>query len=260
MNRIKRISIVMLMGPLAAILLLVGCRAKAAPDAGFLHDTTLMKADKLVPFNRVYLNPKYKGTHFTKVYVAPVNTDYLFARNTWEKATLASMNKDDVRKNVNRLADYLRNSFIKRFQNDPEKRFTIVDKPDSDTLLVELAIVQLVPSKAEFQALSLVPVGFVGTISTAVMAGGSAISGSEDVGKGVIAIEGRTRDSASGQVVCMFADRQHPPAAVLDVKALFWWEPAKPICDAWARQFVQFQTSTPGTKIKEMSNFELLVW
>ena len=58
----------------------------------------------------------------------------------------------------------------------------------------------------------------------------------------------------------MFADRQHPPTAIVDLKALFWWEPAKPICDGWARQFVEFQTSPAGTKIKEMANFQLLVW
>jgi hypothetical protein len=72
-------------------------------------------------------------------------------------------------------------------------------------------------------------------------------------------MEARTRDGCSGELVCMFADRQHPPDAILDLKALFWWEPAKPICDGWAKQFVQFQTS-PDTKIKQMSNFELLVW
>jgi hypothetical protein len=123
-----------------------------------------------------------------------------------------------------------------------------------------MAIVQLVPSKSELQALSLVPVGFVGLIGTGVMAGGSVLTQSEDQGKGVIAMEGRTRDAASGEVVCMFADRQHPPAAILDLKALFWWEPAKPICDGWAKQFVEFQTSPARTRIKEMSNFQLLVW
>ena len=253
-------SALTLFAPLTALLLLVGCRAQPAPNSGFLHDPTLMKADKDLPFNRVYVNPKFKNTRFTKVYVAPVNTDYVMAQNIWEKSTLADVNKQDVRKNVARLADYLRNSFIKSFSNDPTRRFQVVDNPDSDTLIVETAIVQLVPSKSELQALSMVPVGFVGLISTGVMAGGSAVTGSQDQGKGVIAMEGRTRDSASGEVVCMFADRQRPPTAVLDLKALFWWEPAKPICDAWAKQFVKFQTSPPGTRIKEISNFELLVW
>jgi hypothetical protein len=219
-----------------------------------------MRAESEVPFNRIYVNPKFKDARFTEVYVAPVNTDYAMAENVWEKATLANVNKDDVKKNVDRLADYLRNSFVKEFQNDPKKRFKVVDQPGPNTMILETAVVQLVPSKAELQALSLVPVGFVGLISTGVMAGGSAVTHSEDQGKGVIAMEGRTRDGASGEVVCMFADRQHPPTAIVDLKALSWWEPAKPICDGWAKQFVEFETSPPGTKIKEMPNFQLLVW
>jgi hypothetical protein len=245
---------------MVAALLLVGCRAKAAPDSGFLQDPKLMRSDNDVPFNRIYVNPKFKDKTFTEVYAAPVNTDYVMAQNIWEMATLANVSKDDVRKNVDLLANYLRNAFIKEFQNDPKKRFRLVDKPGPDTLVLELAIVQLVPSKSELQAVSLVPVGFVGLIGTGVMAGGSAVTHSEDQGKGVIAMEGRTRDGASGEVVCMFADREHPPTAVVDIKALFWWESAKPICDRWAKQFVEFQTSPPGTKIKEMPNFQLLVW
>jgi hypothetical protein len=249
-----------LFASLAAFLLLVGCRAKAAPDSGFLQDPKLMKADNAVPFNRIYVNPKFKETRFTKVYVAPVNTDYVMAQNIWEKATLANVNEDNVKKNVDLLANYLRNAFIKAFQNDPKRQLQVVDKPGPDTLILEMAIVQLVPSKSELQALSLVPVGFVGLIGTGVMAGGSALTQSEDQGKGVIAMEGRARDGASGQVVCMFADRQHPPTAIVDIKALFWWEPAKPICDGWAKQFVEFETSPPGTRIKEIPNFQLLVW
>jgi hypothetical protein len=245
---------------LACILPLAGCRARPAPDSGFLRDPQLMAVDRDVPFNRMYVNPKFKDAHFTEVYVAPVNTDYVMAENVWERATLATVNEDDVKKNVNLLADYMRNAFIKAFQNDPKKRFKIVDKPGPATLILEMAIVQLVPSKSELQALSLVPVGFVGFIGMGVMAGGSALTQSEDQGKGVIAMEGRTRDAASGEVVCMFADRQHPPTAIVDLKALFWWEPAKAICDRWAKQFVGLQTSPAGTKVEEIPNFQLLVW
>jgi len=246
--------------PLAAFLLLAGCRAKPAPDSGFLHDPKLMKTDAVVPFNRIYVNSKFKETRFTEIYVAPVNTDYVMAENIWEQATVAQLNKDDVKKNVSMLADYMRNAFVKAAQNDPKKRFKVVDKPGPGTLILEMAIVQVVPSKVELQALSLVPFSFLALGATGLMAGGSALAQSEDLGKGVIAMEARARDGATGEVVCMFADREHPPASVLDLKALFWWEPAKPICDAWARQFVQYQTSVPGTKIKEISNFELLVW
>ena len=92
------------------------------------------------------------------------------------------------------------------------------------------------------------------------MIGTSAVTKSEDQGKGVIAIEARTRDGGSGEITSMFADREHPPTAIVDLKSLFWWEPAKPICDGWARQFIELANHPKGKKIGEIPNFQLLVW
>jgi hypothetical protein len=158
------------------------------------------------------------------------------------------------------LADYQRQAFINAVQKDPKKKFVIVNKPGPNTLILETAIVQAVPSKAELQALGFVPVPFVGVGVTAVELGSAAATNSEDQGKGVIAIEARIRDGATGEVAGMFADREHPPTALLDIKALFWWEPAKPICDGWARQFVAMENGMKGKENKEISNFEILVF
>src|SRR5947207_2387491 len=177
-----------LLATLFTFLLFIGCKAKPAPDSGYLNDSKLMKADKEVPFNRMYMNPKYKDKKFAEIYVAPVNTDYVMAENIWEQATLANVSKDEVKKNVQMLADYQRNAFIKALENDPKKKFKLVDKAGPDTLILEMAIVQLVPSKAELQALSLVPVGFIGLAGSGVMVAGSAMTNSEDQGKGVIAM------------------------------------------------------------------------
>ena len=242
------------------ILLGFGCRAKPAPDAGFLQQPALMKAEKDIPYNRIYVNPKYSDKSYTEIYVAPVNTDYVMAENVWEKATIANFSESDVKKNIGMLAEYQRNAFIKACQKDPNKKFKVVDKPGPNTLILESAIVQLVPSKAELQAIGLVPFFFLGAITTGVEMGASAATHSEDQGKGVIAIEARTRDGATGELVSMFADREHPPTAVVDVKSLFWWEPAKPICDGWAKQFVELENHRKDKKIEEIPNFQLLVW
>jgi hypothetical protein len=238
----------------------VGCRAKPAPDSGFLQDPKLMQADKDVPYNRIWINPKYHDKTYSEIYVAPVNTDYVMAENIWEKATLAESNKADVKKNIAMLADYHRNAYIKACQNDPKKHFRVVDKPGPNTLILEMAITQLVPSKAELQAIGLVPVRGGGVGVTAVEMGASGATHSEDQGKGVIAMEARLRDGSTGEVVSMFADREHPPTAILDLKSLFWWEPAKPICDGWARQFVELANRPKGKKVDEIPNFQLLVW
>jgi len=75
----------------------------------------------------------------------------------------------------------------------------------------------------------------------------------------VVAIEGRVRDGGTGQVVAMFADRERPPTAIIDIKSINWWAPARKVIDNWAKQFVAVANDPKG-KVKNASNFELLVW
>ena len=59
-----------------ALIGFTGCRAKPAPDSGFLKDPKLMAKQDGIPFNRIYVNPKYRDKGYTEIYLAPVNTDY----------------------------------------------------------------------------------------------------------------------------------------------------------------------------------------
>jgi hypothetical protein len=72
-----------------------------------------------------------------------------------------------------------------------------------------------VPSKAALNA-----IGYVAWIPTVVEAAGSTLTGSQDTGKGVVAIEGRVRHGGTGEIIGMFQDRQSPPTALLDLKSL----------------------------------------
>jgi hypothetical protein len=58
----------------------------------------------------------------------------------------------------------------------------------------------------------------------------------------------------------MFADRERPPVAIIDVKALNWWSPAKQIIDNWSKQLIEVANRPAGGVVKDSSAFELLVW
>src|SRR3954471_20739039 len=94
-------------------LTLLGCRAKPAPNAGFIKQPELMKKAKEIPFNRIYLSSKHQEKDYPEIYIAPVNLDYMMKENAWEMASEAQLLPDDVRKNVHMLADYTRDAFIK---------------------------------------------------------------------------------------------------------------------------------------------------
>lgn len=239
----------------AAVLLQNGCKASEAQSSGFLDQADLMTRDSTTPFQKTYWNSKYAKAQFTEVYVAPVNTDYVMSQNVWEKASAANISKEQINQNLQIMADYTRQAFIKAIQEDPQHRFRVVDKVGPQTLILELALTQLVPSKAALQA-----IGYVTWVPAVVRVGGAAGTGSQDTGKGVVAMEGRARDGATGEVVAMFADREAPHEAIVDLKALSWWAPAKSIIDTWARQLVELAARHPGEVVKDTPTFELLIW
>jgi Protein of unknown function (DUF3313) len=79
-------------------------------------------------------------------------------------------------------------------------------------------------------------------------------------GKSSVAIEGRVRDSVSGDVLMMFADREEPPQRIIDLKSVTWWEHAKESIDLWAKQMVKPANTPPTEKVKDEAFFTLRPW
>ncbi|MFZ0035107.1 MAG: DUF3313 domain-containing protein [Sedimentisphaerales bacterium] len=240
---------------LLAGLTLAGCKAGEAPNSGFNPNPELMSKDNTVPFQRSYWNNKYDPNNYHEIFIAPVNTYYLMAQGFWEKSNLANLDKEKAKKEIASLADYTQQSFSLAFREDPDYRFTVVDAAGPNTLILELALVQVVPSGVVWNTIACVSFApaVVGTAA-------AAASKSQDVGKGVVAIEGRARDGRTGEIIGMFADCEHPKSAILDLKAINCWAPAKVIIDEWSRQLVAVANRPPGTTVKDSPAFELLVW
>jgi hypothetical protein len=240
---------------LLAGLTLAGCKASEVPNSGFNPNPELMSKDDTVPFQRTYWNDKYDPKAYHEIFIAPVNTDYIMAQGCWEKLNIANFDKERLKEDIASLANYTQQSFTRAFREDPNHRFTVVGAAGPNTLILELALVQVVPSGAVFGV-----IGCVSGIPAAVGMAAGAASKSQDIGKGVVAIEGRFRDGKTGEITGMFADCEHPKSAILDLKAIDWWAPAKIIIDDWSQQLVAAANSPPGIAVKDSLAFELLVW
>ena len=234
---------------------LTGCKSSEAPASGFNPDSQLMTRNAGLPFQRTYWNKKFDARAYDEILVAPVNTDYVAAQSFWEKASSANALPDQHKKDIAAIAEYTRQSFTRAAADDAKHRFKVVNTPGPKTLILELAVTQLVPSKPALNA-----IGYVTWIPTVVATGASLAEGSEDTGKGVIAIEGRIRDGKTGEIIGMFADRERPKTAIVDLKALNWWAPAKQIIDEWSGQLIAVANRPPGGVVKDAPSFELLVW
>lgn len=226
----------------------VGCKAGPAKNAGFV-DAKVMKHDASLPFHLTWVKPGFDKSKYTKIYVAPVNTHYLLEHNDWQKGD----RKKEFPNDVATIGQFTENAVKKAFKDDPKHRMTVIDSPakDAETLTLEIALVEVVPSKVVLNALGYAPF-FIGTGITAVRAIAQDSS--------TAAFEARFRDAGTGETVMMFADREAEQMAVVTVRGLTWYSHLQSIASQWASQFVAVMNQKPGEVIKDSDTFTVQPW
>ena len=219
-----------------AVFILVGCKAAPAPPAGFIQNHQIMIKDQKLPFQCVWYDPDADWDGYTQVLVAPVNTRYLSKADWWESVTFAA----DRHKDSYRIANYMQTKVRDAFNSDPQRRFEPAESSGPRTLTLEMALVELVPTKVWLNA--------IGTIFAVTVDHGS------------VAMEAKVRDGASGNVVATFADREHGKSSLVSVANLTWYSHAEHIIDDWAAQIVEVM-KTSGTKpVADSPAFTLQPW
>lgn len=230
----------------------LGCKTAPAPDAGFIKEPEKMAPQKeRFPFDRVWVNPGAQRENYDYIVIAPVNTDYLMENTGWKAANPGN---HDLEESALKLAQYTEETFCEAFQKDERPGWKLVSSSGPRTVVLELAIVELVPSKAVLGALRLAapamgPAGIV-------VGGGAAAAG----GRPSVAIEGRVKDSVTGEELFIFADRKEAQMRIIDLKAVTWWGHAKDIINDWARECVELTKTPKDYQVKERGFFTLKPW
>ena len=226
----------------------VGCKAKPAKPAGFA-DPTQMKHDPSVPFDRFWRKPGVDLNRYSKLYVADVNTSYMLKQTDWQKGE----RKKEIEQDVQALRVRTRNALLKAFREDKAFRFKVLDQAtrDRDALILEMALIEVVPSKVVLNALGYAPFG-VGLTLNALRTIGND--------KSTVAFEAHARDAATGEILLLAADREAQQMAVVDLRALTWYSHADGIVNDWAKQFVRVLNQKPGEVIKDSPKFRLQPW
>lgn len=224
---------------LAAVVLttaLVGCKADPHKPSGFFGSTKGMKEAKEVKaYHKVWYKPDANYDKFKSIYIAPVNTTYLRKNEGWDKIALAGA---DARK----LADYMRKVFIQAYTKAEDKtKLKVVGKIGPDTLVFEMALIEIVPTKAWLNAVGIAGIGMA-------------------LDKGGVAMEARVRDGRTWEVLIVVADREMGKENLLNVKDLGWSLHAKAIIDEWADQAVEATCAEEGKVVEDSSGFEWKLW
>ena len=238
-----------LLGFLLASPALSGCKARAGPDSGFLsHPERMIGESEVYPFHREWFAEGWNAPRYKTIVIAPVNTNYLDDPNGWAKTNLKGHR---IAEDTANLAQFTRVAFEKAFREDPKHRFEVPPEPRDDSLIFELALVEVVPNKATLGAL-----GLAATVLAPVGVGIAAKEGA----KGIVGIEGRIRAARNGEVVAMFADRETGKFGPINLRRATWYGHAHKIIEEWAEQWVAIANLQPGDKVDDTRTWTLLPW
>ena len=139
---------------------------------------------------------------FKRVCIASFDLSYLRKGNGYDEWRNGVAGLDDA---ITDLGDYGRKAFIKAFKD--RKIPVVEDSKTPHTAVFEFAITGFVPTRAEIEV-----VGTVGSFLCPVPGVGLV---ADCLASGSLAIECRVRDSATNEIVLMFADAEGEPKALL---------------------------------------------
>jgi hypothetical protein len=204
--------------------------------------------DPRLPFDKAWIQQGVNWQRYRTVYIPPVNTDYLRQASWWQEGVRAGQMEQDVQN----LASFMRTQFIRAFQDDPRRRFRVVMAPEKGSLTLAMALTELVPNKVVLNALQIAAPYGSGVAVRAFERGTGA--------QATVAFEAKVKDSDSGRIVAMFADRNYATVRPIDLRGFTWYGNAQEIIRQWAQQFVQVANKQPGEIIRPASTFSLLPW
>ncbi|HYB90754.1 MAG TPA: DUF3313 family protein [Candidatus Binataceae bacterium] len=212
----------------------------AAPrpaSEGFLPEPERMSALKDVyPFDKAWVKPDADFARYRGLRIAPVTIAYLTPIEAGSPPPPAAEEQHEA---AVELALYINRSFTKAILNDQSGRLRIVEQLTPNTIIAEVAIVELWPSRAGVPA-----------AASATPRVPSAEPESKAPQRGSIGMEARLRDGATGEIIGMFSDRRSARVLPLSTTGAEKWSFANEIIDDWTEEIVAAIEARPGEKPK----------
>lgn len=211
-------------------------RASELPTSHFIpFPEKLHEMHERAPFQKAAIfDParfRVLKAEYRALYVAPVNTEIYE-----EKMQSDDLPESYVKRRTeeaHEMARYMRNKFIAAVRDHPDHPLMIAESPGPQTFVLELAIVDLVPTGAVINS--------VGTVAGFFVPGSGLV---RLAGTGSVAMEGVIRDGGSGEPLAEFKDRQRDKTSPFSVKDFQEYSHTRQAIDEWARQYAEL-SATP---------------
>lgn len=238
---------------LISILVIVqGCsiiRARPSKKNLFLtHPEKVIELRERAPFNGVaYLNPeRVDEMHATckKIVILPIRTDLI------EKEMQREIEDEDLRaqrmEEVQEIAKYFHDRLktaIKNYKNYP---YELLEKPEPDSFVLEIALVELDPT--------LISVNVLGAVAGFFVPGGGLIG---RAASGSVAFEAQLRDGKNNEILVEFRDREADKTAPFTFKDFQEYAHIRQAIDEWAEQYAELSATSRTHKVSDSFPFTL---
>ena len=182
---------------------------------------------------------------YKSVCVAPFDLSYLRKGNGYDEWRNSVAGLDDA---ITELGEYGREALVQAFK---DRKINVVDDPRTPhTALFEFAITGFVPTRAEIEV-----VGTVGSLFCPVPGVGLV---ADCLASGSLAIECRVRDSATKEIVFMFADAEGEPKALLQFAKYTYTAAAKINLKRIARDLAESCTLEDASQMRRDFPFDII--
>ena len=99
----------------------------------------MSKRDDL-PFHKAWVKAGVDWKSYEALYVKDVSTKYLLEATRWQQ----NFRRDQLENDVRHVALYLQQKVTEAFQKDPETLFQVLASPKPGSLVLEMALIELV--------------------------------------------------------------------------------------------------------------------
>jgi hypothetical protein len=201
-----------------------GCSQKTPPQSHFVQSPERLSVNERFPFELSWFQEGEHWKNYNKIKISPIYTEHLVDLNYLHSPEAFERSADDRQADVQAIADYMHQSIVTAFQKDKKSPLKVVDFVDQNTLILELAIMELTPFKFG---------------QMAYVADSSLQASREEYLQGTIVMEGQVRDGKSGIVLGAFMDRHQTRFRLLrSPSKMTRYGFAKTHINDWANQFV----------------------
>lgn len=210
--------------------LVSSCSIRPAEPSPYIKDAYKLEDHDI--FQKVWRSEGFKKERYTKIAIKPVGTKFLRRLGWWDKKHALAYDDSGVfpgMKNTGHNVD-MADNFSKYFTEEIRDAFKksklnqlqLVHHytADTQTMVLEIELIELVPLKKYFIGLGLI--------------GDGSFKG------GTMAIEGHVREGRSNRLLAMFTDRKIDRISDFGENTkISWYSHCKPLIEEWSEEFVK---------------------